>query len=85
MGTKGKKVLYQLRWGETAPVPDLYLANRHYQPSYVSMETVLSDIGVIPEVSIGVVSVTTKATRRMRNQAGQFIYRHIMPRAFQGV
>jgi len=65
-------------------VPDMYVANHLYSPSYVSLETALSDYSIIPEVSMAVTSITTKTTRRFRNKHGLFIYRTVKPEAFAG-
>ena len=79
-----KRGLYVLTWGAAPPVSERLVANRLLQPSCISMESVLSDIGLLPETSMAVVSVTPKLTRRVKNTYGQFIYRHISPTAFQG-
>lgn len=65
-------------------IPDLYIANRLYSPSYVSLETALSIYNIIPEVAFGVTSVTTKPTRVFKNQYGQFRYSTCQPKAYTG-
>ena len=65
-------------------IPDLYVANRLYQPSYVSLETALSIYSIIPEVAAGVTSVTTRATRTFKNKYGSFFYRTCKKEAFSG-
>jgi predicted transcriptional regulator of viral defense system len=79
-----RRGLYELTFPEDRGLPDLYLANRIYSPSYVSLETVLSDHGIIPEVSMAVLSVTSKTTRRFKNRHGLFLYRSVQPKAFCG-
>ncbi|MBI5220322.1 MAG: hypothetical protein HY978_00600 [Candidatus Liptonbacteria bacterium] len=65
--------------------PDYCLvANRLYQPSYVSLETALSHYHVIPEVVYGTTSVTTKATRDFKTPIGNFSYQRIKVDAFTG-
>lgn len=45
-------------------MPDEYvIANRLYEPSYVSLDTALSYHKIIPETIYAITSVTTKATR----------------------
>ncbi|MFH1054874.1 MAG: hypothetical protein V1744_02135 [Candidatus Altiarchaeota archaeon] len=64
--------------------PDLYIANRLYTPSYVSLETALSYYNIIPEVTAQVTSVTTKPTREYRNRHGLFTYRSCKETAYSG-
>ena len=79
-----KKGLYELTYPEGRGVPDFFIANKIYAPSYISLETALSYYSIIPEVSMAVVSVTAKATRRFKNSHGLFIYRSIQTEAFRG-
>jgi len=65
-------------------VPELYLANRLYAPSYISLEFALSYHRVIPENVYEITSVTTKATRRFRALGKNFSYRKIKREAFAG-
>ncbi len=76
-----KRGLYQLSDGH---VPDLYLANKLYEPSYVSLEFALSYHRVIPENVYEITSVTTKATRRFSALGKSFTYRKIKKDAFTG-
>src|SRR3989344_7230482 len=43
--------------------PDVYVANKLYSPSYLSLEFALSYHGIIPETVYEITSVTTKTTR----------------------
>lgn len=79
-----KKGLYELTYPENLIIPDLYIANRLYQPSYVSLETALSYYSIIPEVAFAVTSVSSKPTREFRNNHGLFTYRTISPSFFTG-
>ena len=79
-----RKGLYELTYPERRGLPDFFIANKMYDPSYISLETALSYYSLIPEVSMGVVSVTSKITRRFRNSHGLFIYRSVRPEAFRG-
>lgn len=65
-------------------VPDLYLANKIYAPSYVSLEFALSYHGVIPETVYEITSVTTKATRRFEISGKVFSYSKIKTGAYTG-
>ncbi len=55
-----------------------------YQPSYLSMESMLSYYGLIPEMVYAQTGITTKTTRKFSNDFGNFTYRHIHPRLFFG-
>ena len=64
---------------------DLYsLANVLRYPSYVSLESVLSKNGIIPETAFAITSVTTKSSRIFRSKIGLFIYRTVKPELFYG-
>lgn len=79
-----KRGLYELTYPQDRRIPDLYVANRLYGPSYVSLETAVSDYSLIPEVSMAVTSLTTRPTRRFKNKHGLFIYRTVRPAVFTG-
>lgn len=64
--------------------PDVYVANKLYSPSYLSLEFALSYHGVIPETVYEITSVTTKATRRFEALGKSFSYRKIKKEAFTG-
>lgn len=66
--------------------PDKFkIANRLYLPSYVSLESILSKDGVIPEAVYLITSVTTKATRQFQvNNETTFSYSRIKKEAFTG-
>ncbi|MEK6646689.1 MAG: hypothetical protein AABY84_08450 [Candidatus Firestonebacteria bacterium] len=64
--------------------PDVYVANKIYAPSYVSLEFALSYHGVIPETVYEITSVTTKATRRFEILGKIFSYRKIKKAAYTG-
>lgn len=65
-------------------IPDFYVANKLYIPSYISLETALSHYNIIPEIAVQVTSVTTKPSREFKNRYGVFIYRSCTTRAFTG-
>lgn len=79
-----KRGIYELAYPKDFTVPDMHVANKLYEPSYVSLETALSYYSIIPEVSMGVTSITTKPTRRFKNKHGLFTYRTVKPDIFTG-
>jgi len=80
-----KKGVYEFSEpGADVNTPDLYVANRLYEPSYISLETALSFYGLIPDVAAQVTSVTTKPTRTFKNKYGLFLYRSFQKDAFIG-
>lgn len=64
--------------------PDVYIANKLYSPSYISLEFALSYHGVIPETVYEITSVTTKGTRRFETLGKIFSYRKIKKAAYTG-
>jgi len=76
-----KRGLYKL---SDEQIPDLYVANKIYAPSYVSLEFALSYHGIIPETVYEITSVTTKATRRFETLGKIFSYRKIKKAAYTG-
>ncbi len=79
--TKVKRGLYSF---PDALPPELYLANKLYNPSYISREFALSYHGIIPEMVYEITSVTTKATRRFEALGKIYSYRSIKKSAFTG-
>src|ERR1035437_9472555 len=77
--------LIQVRRGLYAVAPaisgrpmDLFsLAGRIYGPSYVSLESALSDQGLIPEAVHAVTSVTAKRSAEFQTPLGVFSYTRI--------
>ena len=55
------------------------LANRIYEPSYISRESALAYYLIIPESVLGVTSVSSRKTRQFDSQWGRFSYRSIKP------
>jgi hypothetical protein len=61
-----KRGVYQFADGQ---VDEFSLAGYLYQPSYISLETALNNLGIIPDVSANVTSispVTTKPSKQLR-------------------
>lgn len=83
-----KRLFIKLRNGvyalkEKQPSPYV-IANKLYQPSYISLETALSYHQLIPEVVYSITSVTTKATREFVALEQSFSYTRIKKTVFQG-
>lgn len=54
-----------------------YIANQLVYPSYVSLESALSEYGFIPEAVFAVTSITTRRPVIFQTPLGAFIYRHV--------
>ena len=76
-----KRGLYKL---SDESVPELYLANKLYEPSYISLEFALWYHRIIPETVYEITSITPKATRRFETLGKIFSYRKIKKTAFAG-
>ena len=76
-----KRGLYKL---PDEQIPDLYLANKLYEPSYVSLEFALSYHRVIPETVYEITSITPKTTRRFETLGKVYSYRRVKKDAFAG-
>lgn len=82
---KLRRNLYELiEPGSQLNIPDVYVANKLYLPSYISLETALSIYNLIPDVAAQLVSMTTRPTREFKNRYGRFVYRSCQRRAFTG-
>lgn len=60
------------------------LANKIYEPSYISLETALSFYGIIPETTYSILSISTKATRSFDSLNKNFKYHRIKKELFTG-
>ncbi|MCD6318220.1 hypothetical protein J7M02_04055, partial [Candidatus Aerophobetes bacterium] len=60
------------------------IANRIYNPSYISLEMAFSYYHLIPESVYGITSVSTRRTYRFKTPIGEFIYRKVKPNLFFG-
>lgn len=60
------------------------IANRIYEPSYVSLEMALSFYNLIPEGVYSVTSITTKKTNNFNTPLATFNFRHMKPAVFFG-
>jgi predicted transcriptional regulator of viral defense system len=52
--------------------------------SYVSLEYVLQQAGILTEATYPITAMTTKNTRTIENSLGAFVYRHIKPSLYTG-
>lgn len=55
------------------------VANKIYQPSYVSLEMAFSIFNLIPEGVYRVTSVTSQKTKIFETELGTFAYKHMKP------
>lgn len=55
----------------------LYIANRIYRPSYISLHSTLAFYGIIPESVVQVTSVTTLKTMALINPFGTYSYQTV--------
>ncbi|KUK79792.1 MAG: hypothetical protein XD95_0112 [Microgenomates bacterium 39_7] len=55
-----------------------------YQPSYVTAESVLNAVGVIPDIPLSTVAVTPRTTKMYENHFGNFAYHKISSKLFFG-
>lgn len=61
-----------------------YLANRIYEPSYVSGEWVMDKYSLLTEAVWGITNITTKPTKSFTNELGAFSYYSMTPKLFGG-
>ena len=55
------------------------MANRIYEPSYISLESALEKYRVIPESVLGVTSVSSRKTKRFQSSWGTLRYQSVKP------
>ncbi|MCQ2318600.1 MAG: hypothetical protein MJZ90_06750 [Bacteroidales bacterium] len=63
---------------------EMLVANKIYQPSYISLHSALAFYGMIPEMVVQKTSVTTLKTARFTNDFGEFSYNTIKSELFFG-
>lgn len=61
-----------------------YLANKIYEPSYISGEYVMSKYSLLTEAVYGISSITTRKTKTFDNKLGKFNYYSLTPKLFFG-
>ncbi|MDD2595970.1 MAG: hypothetical protein PHD11_09195 [Bacteroidales bacterium] len=62
----------------------LYISNRIYKPSYISLHTVLSFYGVIPEAVTQITGISSLKTAEFQNDFGIYTYKAIKPELMFG-
>ncbi|MBS3771937.1 MAG: hypothetical protein KGY69_16920 [Bacteroidales bacterium] len=62
----------------------LYIANRMYRPSYISLHSAMAFHGFIPESIVQTTSVSTMKTKRFENFLGSFSYKKLKSQLFFG-
>ncbi len=62
----------------------LFIANRMYRPSYISLHSAMAFHGFIPESIVQTTSVSTMKTKRFENTLGSFSYKKLKPQLFFG-
>ena len=60
------------------------VANKIYEPSYVSLESALAYYQVVPETVLGVTSVSSRKTKQYESAWGVFSYRSVKPQYMIG-
>ena len=55
----------------------LYIANRIYRPSYISLHSALAFYGIIPESVVQITSVSSLKTMFFENRFGEYSYKSI--------
>ncbi|PKP07652.1 MAG: hypothetical protein CVU10_09010 [Bacteroidetes bacterium HGW-Bacteroidetes-5] len=62
---------------KSKPHYSLYIANRIYRPSYISLHTALSFYGMIPEAVVQITCVTSLKTASFNNDFGEYSYKSV--------
>jgi len=78
---KARKGFYFIK---ANPPHEFEIANKIYQPSYISFETALSFYGIIPETIYEVVSATSRITRAFNVNDIKYSYKKIKKDCFNG-
>jgi predicted transcriptional regulator of viral defense system len=55
-------------------VNELELANKLYQPSYISLETALNYYGIMPDITQSITSINPIASKEFKTKYGFFTY-----------
>ena len=61
-----------------------FIANKLFEPSYISLESALRYYNLIPEVVFLTTSVTTRKTKLLKTPIGDFQYRKVKEKLFFG-
>lgn len=65
-------------------IDPMVLADKIYNPSYLSLEFALNYYGIIPDIPGTYTSVVSKKTNSFKNNFGNFTYQKIKPEFFTG-
>ena len=60
------------------------IANKIYEPSYISLESALRHYNFIPEQTFAVTSISTRKTNKFKTKTDVFVYSNIKPSLFFG-
>jgi len=82
--TKLRQDFYAFSECKQTPDFEMIIANKIYQPSYISLHSALAFYGMIPEMVVQKTSVTTLKTTRFTNDFGEFSYNTIKNELFFG-
>lgn len=66
------------------PSLNLFVANRLYQPSYISLQFALHYYGFIPEIINDITCISTLKSKQFKNISGSFTYQSVQPHMFFG-
>jgi len=66
------------------PADHYLIANRLYEPSYISFDAALSFYGIIPETIYAITSATTKTTREFKVDNVRFVYHKLKKEVYTG-
>lgn len=66
------------------PANHYLIANRLYEPSYISFDTALSFYGIIPETVYSLTSATTRGTREFEVANVRFVYHKLKKDVYTG-
>jgi len=66
------------------PPSNYFIANRLYEPSYISFDAALSFYGIIPETIYAITSATPKTTREYEAANIRFIYHKLKKGTYAG-
>lgn len=62
----------------------LYISNRIYKPSYISLHTVLAFYGIVPEAITQITGISSLKTTEFQNDFGVYTYKTIKPELMFG-
>lgn len=81
---KLRKEFYAFSDCKSLPDFAVYVANRIYRPSYISLHSALAHYGMIPESVGSITSVTSLKTMQFSNELGEYSYKSVKPHLMFG-